>query len=162
MAEVINLFTRKKQVMGTPPEKVFTPTHFPLNKTPSPVSKDDVLASKDYSFREEWSVTVASYRKLGLDLKELERHEVVLTEIGKAVAVATAVKNDREASDYFAELLVQMASHQQLCIELKQIPEDFRGYVWGLDYQKIVNASAFAEYRLGSIIGRPLTRHIYF
>ena len=123
---------------------------------------EDVIASKDHDFRRDWEVTLASYRKLGLKLKDLKRHEVTLAEVGKAVSIASALKDDKEAVDYFIALATQMTTDKQFCIELGFIPEEFRGYVWSLKYQVIANAAAFAEYRLGSIIGRPLTRYIYF
>jgi hypothetical protein len=164
MADIINLFSGKVRTVEheNPPSQVLKPTHFPLNKNPSPVSKEDVLASKDHHFRRDWEVTLASYRKLGLKLKDLKRHEVTLAEVGKAVSIASALKDDKEAVDYFIALATQMTTDKQFCIELGFIPEEFRGYVWSLNYQVIANAAAFAEYRLGSIIGRPLTRYIYF
>ena len=55
-----------------------------------------------------------------------------------------------------------MATTQQFYLELGQIPDTFKGYVWSLNFQIIINAAAMAEYQLGSIVGKKIVRHIFF
>ena len=87
---------------------------------------------------------------------------MTLSDIGKAIAISSILKGDTEAVEYFTALSTKMATTQQFYLELGSIPDHFKGYVWALDFQKIINAAAFAEYQLGFIIGKPITRHIYF
>ncbi len=164
MAKIINFSTRQVQQIDELPQpvKARAPTHFNLNPMPSPATSAIVLAAKDYNFREGWEVTLASYKALGLKLKELEKHEVKLPEIKKAINMALELKDDQEAADYFEKLLERMTNEDLPVIALKDILETFRGYVWSLDFQIIISASSYAEYQISSKIGRPIIRHIYF
>lgn len=160
MAKVINLFSRQLQQKNTP---VLRPAHFELLSTPSEVTTYKMLqATEDFNFRNVWAVTLASYKSLGLNLKELEKHEATIIEIEKAVRIAGLVKHDVEAEEFFVNLLSKMREHNLVVSSLKSIPKEFRGYVWNLDFQIIINGGAYAEGLARRIIGRPLVRHIYF
>ncbi len=164
MAKIIDLFSGKARQEGeTPsPAAALKPTFFALNPTPGEVTKEDIIASKDHDFRADWLVTMASYKKLKLHINEIKKHEVTLSNLGKAIAISSAVKGDKEAVEYFTALSTKMATTQQFYIELGSIPDTFKGYVWSLNFQTIINAAAFAEYQLSSIVGKQITRHIYF
>ncbi len=161
MAEVIDIFSGKARQEGEALEPV-KPTHFSLSPTPGKVTQEQVMESRHHDFRGDWVVTLASYRKLKLKITEIKRHEVTLSDIGKAIAIAAAVKGDTEAVEYFTALSTVMATTQQFYLELGQIPDTFKGYVWSLNFQTIINAAAMAEYQLGSIVGKKIVRHIFF
>lgn len=108
------------------------------------------------------AVTLGSYKKVKLQFKSIKKHNVTLSDIGKAIAVASILKNDREAVAYFTNLSTVMASTQQFYLELGQIPDNLKGYVWSLNFQVIINAAALAEYQLGSFVGKKIVRHVYF
>jgi len=164
MAEVIDIFSGKalQKEEVAPYVAAMKPTFFSLSPVPGKVTQEQVMTSKDHNFREDWLVTLASYRKLKLKITEIKRHEVTLSDIGKAIAISAAVKGDTEAVEYFTALSTVMATTQQFYLELGNIPDTFKGYVWSLNFQIIINAAAFAEYQLGSILGKQITRHIYF
>lgn len=164
MTKIINFSTRKvMQVEDLPqPVRAREPTHFNLENEPTFSSQAKILATREVNFREGWEVTVASYKSLGLKLTELEKHEVKLVEINKAVMTATVLKNDHEAADYFENLASRMADDGLFVIALKDITPIFRGYVWSLDFQVVMDANSLAAFESSSKIGRPLVRHIYF
>lgn len=162
MAKIIDLFNGKTLQKGETPSPVVAPQRFTLNATPGEITQEDIIASKDHDFRNDWRVTLAADKKLKLNIKEVKKHEVTLSDIGKAIAISSILKNDQDAVGYFTALSTQMATTQQYYLELGSIPDSFKGYVWSLNFQTIINAAAFAEYQLGFIIGKPITRHIYF
>lgn len=155
MAIIIDLFSRKVRQIGEA-------ALFPLSTVPRAVTKADVLAAQDHDFRKNWSVTMSSYKKVKLQLKSIKKHNVTLSDIGKAIAIASILKNDEEAVAYFTNLSTVMASTQQFYLELGQIPDNLKGYVWSLNFQVIINAAALAEYQLGSFVGKKIVRHVFF
>jgi hypothetical protein len=155
MAIIIDLFSRKVRQIGEV-------APFLLRTVPGAVTKEDVLAAQDHDFRKDWSVTLASYKKVKLQLKSIKKHNVTLSDIGKAIAIASILKNDEEAVAYFTNLSTVMATTQQFYLELGQIPDNLKGYVWSLNFQVIINAAALAEYQLGSFVGKKIVRHVFF
>lgn len=165
MTNIIDFNTRKTKELGDCPQpvKFRPPTHFNLNRAPTiATTPEDVLRSMFHSFREGWEIAVASCESLGLQLKELEKHEVTLPEVKRAIKIATHLKNDQEATAYFERLLEKMLNKDAYVVGLKNIPETFRGYVWLLNFQPLFTAEASAERKISSKIGRPIIRHVYF
>ncbi len=134
-------------------------------KTPkmdfSKPTRAQIMASKDHDFRGDWQVTLAAHKRLSIDLGQIIKHQVTLSDIGKAIAIANVLANDREAAEYYLKMATEMVVTQRPYIELRQVPDSFKGYVWSCDFQKIINAAAYVEYQLGSILGRPIIRHIF-
>jgi hypothetical protein len=124
-------------------------------------TRAQITASKDHDFRGDWKVTLAAHKRLGLDLGEIIKHQVTLSDIGKAIAIASVLADDREAAEYFLNLATEMVTTQRCYFELRQVPDSFKGYVWSIDFQKIINAEVYVEYQLGCIIGKPIIRHIF-
>ncbi len=106
------------------------------------------------------AVTLGSYKKVKLQFKSIKKHNVTLSDIGKAIAVASILKNDREAVAYFTNLSTQMATTRQFYLELGQIPDSLKGYTCSLNFQVIINATALAEYQFGSFVATNISRLI--
>jgi hypothetical protein len=151
MAEIINIFS-KKRVQNDPT------TQQQINPLVT-ITKADIEASQNYNFREVWVRSLHFQKMQGIDFT---KHHVTLADTGKAISIAAVLRDDKEAVEYFLWLATKMTTTKQFYVELGTIPDYLRGYVWAPDFQIIINAAAFAEYQLSSIIGTPITRHIFF
>jgi hypothetical protein len=161
MEKIIQLFNKKNP--DAPPKQAFEENPFALRTDPIKLEKLGFESVRDYDYRGEWDRVMRHASAHKFTARELEKHEVILTEIGKAISIASTLKQDTEAANFFIGLASRMVNNRhQLCVELKEIPEIYRGYVWSLDYQVFVSANAIAEFRVSSIIDRQMYRHIYF
>jgi len=154
MAHIVDFFTKQRvQIADTPTQ---------VAKVSGVVTYSDLEASKHFNFRKDWAYTLKEHKKVGIPLETILQHRVTLADLGKAISIAAILKDDKVAVEYFLGLSTQMTANKQFHMPLSAISNPFKGYVWALDFQKIINAAAFAEYQLASIIGEPVTRHIFF
>lgn len=158
MAKVISIFNKKP----IPPDPSVQPSCPEIRFAPGEVTRADLIASMRHDFRDNWRQATLFHEELGLSLEELQKHHVTLSDVGKAIVIAYVVKGDDEAVEYFINLSSQMTADKQYYRELGTLPDAFKGYVWAMNFQLIINAAAFAEYQLGSIIGSPISRHTFF
>jgi hypothetical protein len=172
MPNIINLFN--KQPIATPPVKVPpTPLTFladQVNKKkiletrrPTKATQELLQASADWNYREDWALTLLSAKKIGLDVEDVKRNHLVhLHDMGRAIAIAHILKQDQEAVDYFTNLITNITAEGLFYVNLGQILDQFKGYVWASDFTKIIHAGAYTEYQLWRIIDRPITRKTFY
>ena len=161
MTKVISIFNKKP----IPPDPSVQPSQQArpeIRFAPGEVTRADLIASMRHDFRDNWRQATLFHEELGLSLEELQKHHVTLSDVGKAIVIAYVVKGDDKAVQYFLNLSSQMTADKQYYRELGTLSDEFKGYVWAMNFQLIINAAAFAEYQLGSIIGSPITRHIFY
>jgi hypothetical protein len=82
--------------------------------------------------------------------------------MGRAIALAHILKQDQEAVEYFVNLMTQVTAAGLFYVNLGQLPDKFKGYVWASNFKVIINASSYTEYQLWRIIGRPVTRKTFY
>jgi hypothetical protein len=126
------------------------------------VTPDDILSAIHYDFRGEWDRAVDRMARMAINPATILGHEVSLNEIGTGIAIAKYLSRDEMAVSSLKGILINALELGYDTKRLIDFEPDYRGYVWTLDYQTLLNASAFVRLRLESIIGRPVERHTLF
>jgi len=165
MTKVINIFSKKPVEVS----KQLTFLTAQVNKkkvkqnTSVKTTQADLEASADWNYREDWALTTLSAKTIGLDIVDIEENHLVhLHDMGRAIALAHILKQDQEAVEYFVNLMTQVTAAGLFYVNLGQLPDKFKGYVWASNFKVIINAGSYTEYQLWRIIDRPVTRKTFY
>jgi len=122
---------------------------------------------EDYNFRAEWSLACIELKRLRIDPNSTLKHHVYFLELTAAVNVATFLGKDRDASLFFIQAMWDSII-QNKAYTLADIPEEYIGYVWTLDFNRIIRFRALASSRIGANIKQlgesnvDVVRHTFF